>query len=275
MPWGTLWGSSPAAASGYVSLLVPMIKYYPDTLTVTSGTNNQIAFGAGGAPLTAIVASGTQSWGGIAALVERALKAADTAGSYTVTYDHSTQKFTLTKSAGTFTLDVGGVTADLLPQLGFTSDKSGALTYTSDVAVPAISTLTFTQRVREPKLDDDPKAEETIVESGRSEGVYYGTSDLLTFYLEVETPATAKAARTFYDSCAKRRRSFQFYPDSVDTTKYFDAFLVVKSWGEFCREMLEEKFYRLFRFDFALRFKVPSGASTIVPADLLDRRPSS
>lgn len=268
--WGGTW-SGPATPSGYASVLIPLFKYYSELITVGS-TNNTITFGEGGSALTATVASGTWSWGELAWKVKVALEAAGT-GTYTVTYTHSARKFTIAKSTGTFTLDVGGNANDLLDDMGFTSDKAGALTYTSDTSVPAQTTLTCTQRARGPQLESDATREDTDIESGRRESTFYGEVERYTFRLEFESVAVAQGIYDMWRGAGRYGNAIDFYPDSTDTTNFVTVLWDAKSHG--LREMTDRGLFRLYEVEFRLRIKNPTGSSTIKGRDFLDRRPSS
>lgn len=70
--------------------------------------------------------------------VKTKLDATPDASTYTVTFSFTTGKYTITRdTAGNFELAFPGTTAGTLAKalLGFTSDKSGANSYTSDVQV--------------------------------------------------------------------------------------------------------------------------------------------
>lgn len=278
MNWGTT-RTAPATPTGYASVLEPVFKYYSATLTV-SATNNTITFGEGGADLTATVASGTWRWGDeLCAKIKRALDAAsDVAGNnstFTVTYDHTTRKFTISKASGTFTLNHGGSANDLLDDIGFTGDKSGALTYTSDVAVPGQTTLTCTKRVRMPQVEAEVTREDTEHESGRKESVYQGEVVRYPFRLEFESVATAQGFWDMWDSCAKYGNEIEFYPDAADTTAYAIGYWDTKR--PVIRELTDKSLFRLFDIEFPFRFKMPApfGDSTLKPRDFFDRRPTS
>lgn len=270
----TLWGttrSAPATPTGSASVLIPTFKYYSETITISS-TNNIIPFGEGGGALLATVESGTWHFGELRYKVKKALEAAG-AGTYEVDYDLGSRKFAIEQTAGgTFTLDVGGDAADLLPSLGFTSDKSGALAYTADVAVPAETSFTATTRIRMPQVEPEVFREDTIHESGRSESVYQGEVVRYPFRLEFESDTTARAFWDMWDSCAKYGNAIDLYPDS--TSGQFVTVLWDTKQPKI-REMTDRGLYRIYEIELPLRFKVPKGSSTLKPRDFLDRRPSA
>lgn len=110
------------------------VKYYFDPIEVVTGSTD-IVFDIGAGDVTATIPVGLyESPSDLATAVLTAIQAV-AAGTYTFDYSNTTGKFTLTKSAGT--LDVDWLTgADSIGALlGFTADDTGALTYTSDVAL--------------------------------------------------------------------------------------------------------------------------------------------
>lgn len=266
--WGVAWGG-PATPTGYVSALNPVFKYYAERVTISS-TNNTITFGEGGGALTGTVASGNWSWGELAWKVKVALEAAG-AGTYTVTYSHTTRKFTITKDSGTFTLDYDGAN-NVIDDMGFTGDKSGALTYTSDTAVPAQTTLTLTQRIKEPEVIPIADRQVTRLSSGRRETTLHGVQARYRFRIEFETVASAQGLYDFWANCAAFGNSFEFYPDSTDLTQFFEAY-----WDAEQFPVRRSQVYRLYEVDMDLEIKAPEGSSTITTAAraLLDRRPTA
>lgn len=267
--WGATW-SGPATPSGYASQLIPVFKYYSELLTIAS-TNNTIVFGEGGGALTATIASGDWTWGEVAWKVKVALEAAG-AGTYTVTYSHATRKFTIAKSAGTFTLDVGGSANDALDDLGYTSDKSGALTYTSDISVPSQATLTCTSRIVQPDLDLETEREDLVVESGRKESVHHGDHERYVFRLEFESTATALGLVDMWRRAGRYGNEIDLYPDSADLTNFATGY-----WDTTRPAIRRSRIYRLWDVEFPFRFKqpAPAGSSTLKPRDFYDRRPTS
>jgi len=255
-------------AVGFASQLLPLFKYRARTITITAD-NDRFVFTEGGGNLTATVEQGTWTYGELAWKVKVALEAAG-AGNYTVSYSYSARTFTLTKSAGTFTLDVGAVADDLLPSLGFSADQSGALTYTGS-AVPSLTTVTCTARIRDPQMKPMSQLDVFRADSGRRESCQYGTIERLTFRLEFETVAVAQAIYDMWDKAAKFGDSIDFYPDSTDGTNYVTVY-----WDapEFPGRQTPRGLYRLWEFDFVLEIAVPA-AGTHTLRDFVDRRPTS
>jgi len=256
-------------AVGSASVLIPLWKFYNRLITI-DGDNDTITFGEGGGALTATVASGTWTYGELAWKVKVALEAAG-AGNYTVSYSQSARTFTLTKSAGTFTLDVGATADDLLPSLGFASDQTGALTYTG-TAVPAQTTVTCTRRVRGVQIEPMSNLDVTRADNGRRESAQYGTVGRISFRLEHESVAVNVALLAMWQGAARFGDVISFYPDSTDSTNYIDVFWDAPKWPG--REMTGRGLYRVHEYDFVLEVAIPA-AGTYVIDDFADRRPSS
>lgn len=129
---------------GFSGLTEGDIRYTSKASITVSAANNKIDFTEGGGALAATVASGeyshdgTTDYGGLSTAIKTALQSAG-AGTYTVTYDNDTDKFTIVKSAGTFTLKFStgtNVATSIHTSLGFnTTDLTGSLTYTAQNAL--------------------------------------------------------------------------------------------------------------------------------------------
>jgi len=259
---------------GNASVLIPMFKYYPERVIIAS-TNDTLVFRETTAvDLTAEVESGTWSWAELAWKIKVALEAQG-GSTYTVSYAHSTRKYTILSDGvgggGLFEIRVGGAN-DGWDDVGYTAHTSGALTYTSDTAAPAAqTTLTATQRARGAQLETEAMIEVTEVESGRREAVHHGQIDRYTFRLEFESVAVAQGFRTMWDDAGKYGAEIDLYPDSTAGSEYVTGY-----WDTSrprIHMMLDRGLYRLYEIDFTLRFKVPA-TGTIEAAELLDRRPS-
>lgn len=267
--WGAL--ANPEGAS----VLIPTFKWYSEEVEIENGVNDTITFlETLATPLTATITAGVYSWGELAYRVKTALEAAG-ASTYTVTYSHATRKYTITSDGlgggGIFRLDVGATTDDALPTLGYTVDTTGALTYTSDTATPAISSLTATTNIRMPQLEEDAEREDTYVDSGRRESAFYGARERYTIRLEFETVATMQGLRNMWRQCGRYGKSLQFYPDSLATSYYVDCYWDAKAFRP--REMTDRGAYRLFEIEMPLLFKVDSQTGLVTGNDLIDRRP--
>lgn len=107
-----------------------------EEFNILTGYNDAIDFNEGGSELNATLDEGAYTGAELATEIDTQLEDAG-AGSYTVTFNPITCKFTLTKSAGTFQLlwssgtNAANNAGDVL---GFvvSADDTGALTYTAD-----------------------------------------------------------------------------------------------------------------------------------------------
>jgi hypothetical protein len=259
----------------FQSVLIPLFKYYKRRIVIDA-TNNEIGFRetTAGSLLTASVTQGTYTYGELAYEIKVAMQIAGDSV-YTVRYDYTTRKYVLT-SDGTgggndFELDVGAASSDLLPELGFAADQTGALAYTS-TAVPAQTTLTFSENLRSPRVTRSVNREDLTLRSGRTESISLGGIDTYEFSVEYETPAVALA---FYDmvlDSAEYGSTIEFYPDSTDTTNYVDVTFPDTTFSP--REMTDEGLYRLYSWSIRLQQKIPN-TGTLDMRSMLDRRPSS
>jgi len=119
-----------------------------NTLTITAGSNDKINFEEdGGGELTATLTAGTYTFDTLAAEIKTQMDAAG--GTYTVSYDYATKKFTITETGGVTDLDLlwnsgTNSSTSAATTLGFTAsaDNSGAATYTAG-SVPSIGSGTI------------------------------------------------------------------------------------------------------------------------------------
>lgn len=159
------------------------------TFTVDA-TNNKFNFNIGGDELTATVASAsypaglTQATAGsLCKAIYDAIVAAEAVGTYTVAFNTTTLKFTITRSAGTFSIlwktgtnGSDGTDTHIGTLVGYSdaADDTGALTYTSDSAVVAMWTHTFSLTDALPKgisLEFDEDTTAKLVEGGKIDSV--------------------------------------------------------------------------------------------------------
>lgn len=128
-----------------------------ETASITiDATNNKLDFNIGATQLTATIASLTYpiglvqtDAGTLCKAIYDAIHSAEAVGTYTVTYSRTTNKFTITRSAGTFNIlwNTGTNTAvSIASTIGFSTaaDSTGSLTYTSANTVNFAMTHTFT-----------------------------------------------------------------------------------------------------------------------------------
>jgi len=269
--WGGLWGAGSGGGSSYVSVKIPKFVYRPARVTIVSGALDQITFGEGGGALTATVAPGEYTWGALAQMIQVALEAAG-AGDYTVTYSLTTRMYTLVKSAGTFTLDYSAGTRDLLPTIGITADKSGALTYTSDSAVPSETTITCTQLSRHHDAPDECDRADFEAGSGRTEHSLIVARERLTFTVEFESTAVHRTLKDMWRLAGRYGAPIDYYPDSTLS----DYITVIWDQPRYpLAEMTRDRgLYRRYAGELAFRVRVPAGG-TITARAFDDRRPSS
>lgn len=259
----------------FQSVLIPMFKYYPRRIVIDA-SNNEIGFRetTAGSLLTAVLTEGTYTYGGLAYEIKVALQLQGDSV-YTVRYDYTTRKYTLTSDGSgggnDFELDVGAASADLLPSIGFAADQTGALAYTSS-AVPSLSTLTFSENLRAPRVTRTVNREDLALRSGRTESISLGGVSEYEFSVEYETAAVALAFMDMVLDSAEYGATIQFFPDSTDTTNYVDVVFPGKTWAP--REMVDEGLYRLYAWQVRLREKIPN-TGTLEMRSLIDRRPSS
>lgn len=116
-----------------------------DDVIVITNKNNKIDFTEGGSDLVATLTNGSYSPSALCTEIDTRLSAAG-AGSYTVSFDSIKRKFSIVKSAGTFTIKFGtgsNVYFSAAGILGYENqDYTGALTYSSAYALSAISRIT-------------------------------------------------------------------------------------------------------------------------------------
>ena len=97
---------------------------------VLDNVNDKLQIVEGSTAYTADVAAGTYIAEDLASAIQTAISGAGVTNTYTVSYDHLTQKFTIS-SSGTFELKVN-IDQSIGGLIGFTSDKSGKSSYSSD-----------------------------------------------------------------------------------------------------------------------------------------------
>ena len=123
---------------------------------VVGATNNKLDFNIGAGALVATIASGTYIMGAsqltalsLCKAIYDAIVSAEGTGTYTVTYSTTTNKVTITRSAGTFSIlwNTGTNTlVSIAALIGFSTaaDSTGGLTYTGATALTAVYDHVFT-----------------------------------------------------------------------------------------------------------------------------------
>lgn len=263
-------------ANAYASLLIPLFKYYTYLVTIAS-SNNQFTFrDSPSTDITVTIPSGEYTYAALAYQIRKAMQAVGGGVAiYTVRYRQGTRLFyfasDLSGGATAFQIRQGGAN-DICATLGITGHKTGASSYDADAAVPALSTLTFTQRIRLPRVRRSEAREDLVLDSGRSESSSFGATNMLTFYVEHESVAVIQGMYDMLVAAGGRGQAVRFYPDSTNTTDYVDVVFTDRDF-----ELPEESdlsFYRHYTFNFALRQAVPN-TGTLDFRSILDRRPNS
>jgi hypothetical protein len=268
------------------SVTNPEFRYYSETVTIDS-TNNILQFEeVDTVNLTATLASGTYFWAELAYEIKRALEAASTGpATYTVSYSHSTRKYTIVSDRGAadtliFDIETSGVSNTGWPTLGFTANSSGtvvatSVTQTSDTAVPSQTTLSMTAsiqcRVKRPQQRNTSALEVTMFESGRRASTYHGDVDRLTFTMECLSVTDIQGLRDLWDQAGKFGNAIDFYPDETNNTDYVTVYWDATEFPPV--EMTDRNLYRLYAIEMPLLLKKPAGG-TLTARDLLDRGPA-
>jgi hypothetical protein len=255
------------------SVLIPKFKYYPRTVTITSA-NDVLAFKetTGGSTLTADIPDGTYTYGELAYQIKKAMEAVGDS-TYTVRYRHDTRKFYLTSdgSGGGNDFEIVYASSDIAATIGLTGDKTGALTYTMDSAVPSQTTLTFTREIARPRCVRQASIEDLVLDSGRMSRACFGASEDYAFELTHETPASAQGLYDMQEAAGEQGAVVELYPDST-SADYLEAQIVETSFEP--TEMVAEGLYRHYSMTITVRVW-HANAGTIGLRDLIDRLPSS
>ena len=124
------------------------------------------------------------------------------AGTYTVSFDESTLKYTISYSSGNFDMTFSGAAGDVMKNLlGFTGNKTGASSYTSDVAV--YYAIDGTLGAKSEPVEEEP--DDIAVVGEADDGSSYGISrttapiyyDCLVTYEPEARVRTAKLAAAY------------------------------------------------------------------------------
>lgn len=252
-------------------VLIPAFKYTSQKVTI-GATNNKITFREqAGVDIVGTVASGSFSYGQLAAEVRKAMVAAGAVAAYTWRYSYSTQKYTttsdLTGGATIYSVMTGGAN-DIAATLGITSNKTGATSYTSDAAVPSLTTLTLTRNIRGPRLVPIVERADEVLETGVSESLVTGDIDTYSFRLEYETVASALGFYDMWKNAASRGAVIQFYPNSTNMSNWVDVVFVDKQVD--IRDMSDQGAYQLFLINFNVRGANPN-TGNLTTRDLINR----
>lgn len=166
-----------------------------------------VSFASGTYCHTSLAAVGaTSTYTAFAAAFETALEAGSAGGAtprgYTVSWSRTTG-YTVAVNAGTkLTLDLTGTTAQtqMAQLLGMTGDRTGALTYSSQVRpyyfiVPTIQGLSSVSDEYEP----DGIVEESISDDGTAHAIARDTSEVYFDWVQMAEPDAPEAGFTFDD----------------------------------------------------------------------------
>ena len=160
------------------------VKYYFDPMEVVAGAN-KIDFDIGAGTVTATIPVDLYSSpSDLASAVLTAIQAA-AAGTYTFAYSDVTGKYTLTKSAGTLSVDWLTGTDSIGALLGFTADDTGALSYTSDEAIDLAAPVAPAYDAADPIA---AKNHEVMLGTATE----YGCIDASSVSFEIAAPKTDK-----------------------------------------------------------------------------------
>lgn len=261
----------PATDSGFVRVGIPRFRYQSERVAIDA-SNSEIVFEeTAGVKLLARVARGTWFWGQIAAYIKDALEDAG-ASTYTVTYSQHTHQFTITSDGsgggGIFRLFPGLAAYDFLPVAGFTTTKTGALTYTGDAEARVWTAFNATQPIIGPQSNVAVEKAVTKMENGARAAAVHGEEFRYTFRLEFETAATILSLDTLFRGTAEFEKPFQLYPH-YPYSPYFDAIWDTDGYRPV--EMTDRQLFNVWTIDFSLVFAVPN-SGVIQPEWLLDRR---
>ena len=224
------------------------------------------------ATLTADIPDGTYTYGQLAYQIKKALEVAG-ASVYDVRYNYSTRIFTLTSdgSGAGNDFEIVYASSDIAATIGLTGNKTGALTYAMDSAVPAAkTTLTLTQRAERPEVFSITDREDFTLENGDMRSASYGTAEEYRFDVTHESVASAQGVYDLNRDAGAEGAVIDFYPDSTSGS-YVEVKMVDREVN--IREMTAEGLYRKYAFRFNLRV-MPSNAGSVTLRTLIDRTPS-
>lgn len=264
-------------ANAYASVQIPMFKYFTYLVTVDSSNNTFVFRDDGATDITCTIPSGEYTWTGLAYQIRKQMRASTGVAVYTVRYRVNTRiwYFASDLSGGAVSFQIRtGHANDIAATLGITGNKTGASSYDGDSAVPGLTTLTFTQKARLPRVRRSEAREDLVLDSGASESSSFGATVGLTFYVEHESVATIVALYDMLVAAAGRGQAVRYYPDSTNTTDYVDVFFTDRDFD--LPEESDLGMYRYYGFSFTLReVPVASQTGTLNFRSFLDRRPNS
>jgi len=188
--------------------------------------------------LTAIIDVGSYT---ISQFVDKVAIALNEVGdsTYTVTLDRDTRKITITADANFDLLVTTGTQAGIsaFSLIGFTTDRSSALTYEGDTASGSIyyPQYNLQEYVSFEDIEEAVQSKVNESSSGEIEVVSYGTRNFSEFNIKYATDITGQGAidnnatgvsdlRAFMQYITKKR-PIEFLPDKSDTNIFYSTLL--------------------------------------------------
>ena len=139
--------SSSSTSDFYVTLDRPIEKgnhltlvnaIIPNTYYVFNSNNNVITFNEGAGSVTATITAGSYGTGALATEIQTQMNGAGLSTDYTVTFDDTTLKYTITKASSTFELEFT-VASSPYYELGFTASDTGLATSQTSANVVSLN----------------------------------------------------------------------------------------------------------------------------------------
>ena len=205
-----------------------------------SATNRFLDFNEGIGELTASITPGGYA---ISELVDAVSLAMNEAGTqaYVVSFDRSTRLITISAASNFSLLAVSGTNAGfgVLPTLGFTTDRTGSNSYTSDTVVGNVYTPQFPLQNFRGFEDNEEAIDSSTNEtpSGVVEVITFGMKRFMSFNIRYikdgalcdnspygNDPNAVQNARDFLSFCITKAR-LEFMKDNTDPNT-FDVILL-------------------------------------------------
>jgi len=254
------------------NVLMPQFKFFPrarehDTITLSIEETTSV-------PLSGVagVVGETRPYapGELCQMAKIALE--NVGGSlYDVTFDHNTGMYTFTSNGqgggGIFTIDTTVPGNNWFSAFGFSSSRTGLLTYTSSGSTVIVQTITMGTRIRKPRITRREIAQPLQLASAERWAVYRGAREQYRFVLEFESIANAQAAFKMFRDAALFGGSIELLPDST-INQGVDVHVFSESIA------LSENIYQHYLLTFELVVQRPVQATNdFTIQDLIDRGP--
>lgn len=187
---------------------------------------------------------------------------------YDAVFAPDTRKFTISSDGsgggGVFNIEVAG---SGWARLGFTSNKSGSLSYVGDVAVPAQKTITLVERMRRPQLEQRPAGSLTEIDSGARWAVFQGIQDRYTFLMEFEKVSESQDVWRMIRDAGLLGQDMEFRPSAASTDGV--KIQIVRDSFQWVTPV-----YRRYAMVFQIEIVRPADSGDdFIARDLLDRGP--